>query len=94
MCEKYLNDLDIHLSFEEIERMSQWNFKKQKMSKLVFRARSQMLDIETQQNWNNSDRNCVGCKIKDESGEELLTCEMLNKQNNVNANPVKYDWFY
>ena len=27
-CEEYFNILDIKLSFEEIERMSQWSFKK------------------------------------------------------------------
>ena len=91
MCEKYLNDLDIHLSFEEIEHMSQSSYKKlvkskthiaglkyllerkgkqtktinlnydvlsiqeyfvggflsKKMSKLIFRACSQTLDIKT-----------------------------------------------
>ena len=48
------------------------------MSKLIFRARSQMLDIKTQQSWKYAGRNVIGYKIEEESVEELVTCQMLN----------------
>ena len=138
MCKKYLGILDISLSFTEIEKMSQWSFKKlvkaktevaglkylleqkanqtksmeikyenlslqeyftggycsKKISKLIFKARSKTLDIKTQQKWKYADTSCIGCKIKEESGNELLLCEKLNYQNRMAKSQVKYDWFF
>ena len=138
MCQKYLTDLDINLSFSEIEKMSHWSFKnlvkvktqaagfkylldekaKQtktmhveykelkiqeyfvggycstKVSKLLFKARSLTLDIKKQQKWKYTDLSCIGCKLKEESGEELLICEYLSKENSDADNPITYDLFY
>ena len=138
MCKKYLGILDISLSFTEIEKTSQWSFKKlvkaktevagpkylleqkanqtksmeikyenlslqeyftggycsKKISKLIFKARSKTLDIKTQQKWKYADTSCIGCKIKEESGNELLLCEKLNYQNRMAKSQVKYDWFF
>ena len=64
------------------------------MSKLLFKARSLTLDIKKQQKWKYADLSCIGCKLKEESGEELLICEFLSKENSEAENPIKYDWFY
>ena len=64
------------------------------LSKLIFKARSQSLDIKTQQKWKYADSTCIGCKIQVESGEEILFCEILNNENRLADIPVKYDWFY
>ena len=137
-CEKYLDILDIKLSFQEIENMSVWSFKKlvksktkaaglkyllgQKerqsktvliqydeltiqeylvdghckkiLSQLIFKARSQTLDIKMQQKWKYADKICKGCKTREESGEEILLCENLNYGNSVAENPIRYDWFF
>jgi hypothetical protein len=137
-CEEYLSILDIKLSFEEIEGMSQWSFKKlvkvkteaaglkylqgqinkqtkasnveycdlkiqeyfivchctKGLPKLIFKARSQSLDIKTQQKRKYADSTCIGCKIQVETGEEILFCEILNNENRLADIPVKYDWFY
>ena len=34
------------------------------LSKLIFKARSQSLDIKTQQKWKYADSICIGCKIQ------------------------------
>ena len=137
-CEKYLDILDIKLSFEEIENMSVWSFKKlvrfktkeaglkyllgekerqsktvqiqykelaiqeylvdghcnKDLSQLIFKARSQTIDIKMQQKWKYADKICIGCKTREESGDELLLCEKLNYKNRVAENPIRYDWFF
>ena len=65
-----------------------------KISRLIFKARSQTLDIKTQQPWRYADRTCIGCKIREESGQEILTCEKLNYENSVADIQMNYDWFY
>ena len=64
------------------------------IAKLIFKARSKTLDIKTQQKWKYADKMCIGCKIKEESGDEILICEKLNKQNRDAVNPIDYSWFY
>ena len=125
------------LSFQEIENMSKWTFKKlvkektkaaglkyllgqkekqtkttniqyddlkiqeyftdgnckKNIAKLIFKARSKTLDIKTQQKWKYSDQICIGCKTKEESGDEILICENLNKENRDAVNPIEYNWF-
>ena len=67
---------------------------KRNISKLIFKARSKTLDIKTQQKWKYADKICIGCKIKEESGEDILICENLNKENRDAVNPIEYNWFY
>ena len=64
------------------------------VSKLIFKARSQTLDIKMQQKWKYADKICIGCKRKEESGEEMLICENLNYENRVAENPISYNWFF
>ena len=64
------------------------------LSKLIFKARSHSLDIKTQQKWKYADSICIGCKKNVESGEEILCCEILNNENRLADNPVRYDWLY
>ena len=37
---------------------------------------------------------CIGCKIREESGEEILICGELNYENSVAVVQMNYDWFY
>ena len=134
ICKDYLNVLDIKLSFEEIEKLTEWSFKKLakektekaalkyllsekekqskisniayeklkiqeylsggcnvKLAKLIFKARSQTLDIKTHKKWKYADNLCSGCKVKEETGQEILECKKLN--DNCNGS-VKYSDFY
>ena len=65
-----------------------------KVAKLIFKARSQTLDIKTQRKWKYADLTCIGCRKLEESGEEILICEVLNEENRTSELPVKYDYFY
>ena len=65
-----------------------------KMARLIFKARSQTLDIKTQRKWKYSDLVCIGCKSKEESGQEIMTCEILNNENRTAIHPINYSAFY
>ena len=138
ICMQYLDALDIKMSFEEIEKMSERKFKnfvkikteeaaliylekeKQKQTKianmkhlklemqdyfvdgnctkkiaiLIFKARSQTLDIKMQRKWMYADKICIGCQKTEESGDEIMICENLNNENRTADIPVRYDWFF
>ena len=127
-CQEYLNILDIKLTFQEIEKMSQWSFKKlvkakteaaglkylqdqiskqtkasamkysdlrlqeyfiggncnKKLSRIIFKARSQTLDIKSQQK----------CRQYLYWVQEILLCDALNNDNRMAATPINYNWFY
>ena len=38
-----------------------------------------------------ADKMCIGCKTKEESGEEMLICENLNYENRVAENPISFN---
>ena len=51
------------------------------MARLIFKARSQTLDIKTQRKWKYSDIICIGCESKEETAKEIMTCKILNNEN-------------
>ena len=65
-----------------------------KLAKLIFKARSQTLDVKTQRKWKYADQTCIGCKEIEESGNEIMICESLNNENRKSEIVVKYEWFY
>ena len=133
-CKKYLETLNINLTFDEIAKMSKFNFNKilkermrivafsylenqqskqekikeikyskleiqeylihgdrnPKVSKLIYQARGQILDIKMQKKWKFNDKLCNGCNLKEESGQEILDCKNLggNKEN------LSYNMFF
>jgi hypothetical protein len=133
VCQKYLKAMNLELSFEEIEKMSNLGFKnlvKEKVNlaafeylitqqkkqtkilhiqyknlatqeyllggnkntsvaKFIFKARSQTLDIKMQKKWKYEDKLCIGCKRREETGEEILSCWHFGTEENF-----KYDMFY
>ena len=64
-----------------------------KAARLIFRARSETLEIKSHKKWKYEDVLCVGCKKNEETGEEIMNCDVLNADNKDYRN-VKYDWFY
>ena len=46
-----------------------------KLAKLIFKARSQTLDIKSQRKWKYADQICIGCKTLEESGDEIIICD-------------------
>ena len=63
------------------------------ISKFIVKARSCTLDIKTQKAWKYEDKTCVGCELKEETGNEVLNCEQLGKYEKNQEIPA-YDWFY
>ena len=120
----------VKLSFEEMEKMTEWSFKKLvkektekaafkylitekekqtkisnieykklriqeylgsgcgsvKLAKVIFKARSQTLDIKTQRKWKYADNLCTGCSVKEETGQEILVCEQFNDKTELITN--------
>ena len=37
---------------------------------------------------------CSGCKVQEESGNEIMLCEVLNNENKMSEIPVNYNWFF
>ena len=60
------------------------------VSKVVYKARGQVLDIKMQKRWKYDDLNCEGCQENLETGEEIMMCEKLGK----NESNAEYSWFY
>ena len=133
-CKKYLETLKMNTTFEQLENLSKFQFKKilkeriqqealvylkiQQMkqekiknigynqlkmqdylaegdrnilvSKMVYRARGMTLDIKMQKRWKYDDLLCEGCHENFETGEEILKCEELGR----NDQQVDYSWVY
>ena len=65
-----------------------------RLARLIFKARTETLDIKTQKGWKYSDKLCVGCGEADESGDEILKCKVLNKETKLENTEINYKWFY
>ena len=60
------------------------------ISKIIYKARGQTLDIKMHKKWKYDDISCVGCNKNNESGDEILRCENLGK----NEEKLEYDLFF
>ena len=47
------------------------------LARLIFKARFLTLDIKSQRKWKFTDKWCIGCHINEETGQEILICEMF-----------------
>ena len=61
-------------------------------SKFIFKARAKTLDIKTQKSWKYDDKICIGCNVREETGNEILKCWYLGKE--TLTKPIDYDMFY
>ena len=82
---------DINYKKLEIQRYFVEGNSTTSLAKLIFKARTKTLDIKTQNGWKYSDKLCVGCERKEETGDEILSCVRLQGQNKQS---VEYSWFY
>ena len=60
------------------------------VSKTIYKARGMTLDIKLQKKCKSDDIQCEGCQGNIESGEEILKCDGLGR-NEVEAD---YSWFF
>ena len=89
---------------KKAKRLNYYNLKMQdylvsglcnkKMAKIIFKARTETLDLKSYKKWKFEDILCVACKEKEETGEEILKCKILNKENKDDYENILYDWFY
>ena len=64
-------------------------------SKLIFKARSMTLDIKMQKKWKYSDILCIGCGVRSETGQEILSCQGFSEnKEKLEKTPLLYSIFY
>ena len=82
--------MNIHYEKLEIQEYLLSGDRNINISKLIFKARGNTLDIKTQKKWKYSDTLCSGCEVNDETGDEILHCKTLggNEEN------LSYSWFF
>ena len=86
--------LDIQYKTLEMQEYLLEGNKSIEVSKFIFKARSKTLDIKMQRKWKYEDKLCTGCKVREETGEEILTCTYFEETDEENAKPMTYDMFY
>ena len=67
--------------------------KNTELSKVIFKARSNTLDVKMNKRWKYEDVMCIGCQVREESGEELLNCESYGENGEEKEN-ISYKMFY
>ena len=67
--------------------------KNTELSKVIFKARSNTLDVKINKRWKYEDVMCIGCQVKEESGEELMNCESYGEIGEETEN-ISYKMFY
>ena len=63
------------------------------ISKFIVKARAKTLDIKTHKSWKFEDRIWTGCNVREESGDEILTCGQFGKYEENEIIPA-YSWFF
>ena len=60
------------------------------VSKCIFEARGNTLDIKSHKKWKYENKLCSGCNENDETGEEIFQCTFFGE----NLEKIGYSWFY
>ena len=65
------------------------------VSKFIYKARSMTLNIKTKKSSKYSVKTCVGCDVKSETGDEILSCTglMENTSDKINQS-LFYDMLF
>ena len=58
---------------------------------MIYKARTQTLDIKTHRRWKYDDNICVGCNTRQETIEKILSCTNLG-DNNEETRSICCDW--
>ena len=62
-----------------------------KISQVIYKARTQTLDIKTHKRWKYDDDICVGCSVNQETIEEIMNCTGLS-DNVEETGLICFDW--
>ena len=68
--------------------------KSNRISRLIFKARGRNLEIKAHKKWRYEDDICVGCGKNVETEDELLQCEGLREEGEVQSEKYAYSWFF
>ena len=82
-----------NLDYEKLEMQDYFvdgNCNKQ-IAQVVYKARTQTLDIKTHKRWKYDDDICVGCNARPETIEEILSCTNLGG-NTEETRSICCDW--
>ena len=79
VCKKYLEELEIHLSFEEIRNLSKWKFKKIVIEKIEIAAFKYLIAVK-----NKPGRDGKMSKVSNIKYEKLEMQQYLYENNNTN----------
>ena len=82
-----------NLNFEKLEMQDYFvdgNCNKQ-IAQVIYKARTQTLDIKTHRRWKYDDNICVGYNARQETIEEILSCTNLG-DNNEETRSICCDW--
>ena len=85
---KQKNIRDIH--YEKLTMQSYFFGRSVEVSRIIFKARGKCLNIKMQQRWKYDDVLCIGCKSKEETGEEILQCKEFGEIKPE----LKYEMFF
>ena len=55
-------------------------------------ARAKTLYIKTHKGWKYDDKTYIGCNVREETGNEILTCFYFGEE--ISTKPIHYDMFY
>ena len=58
------------------------------VSKFIYKARSMTLNIKTQKSWKYSDKTSLGCGVRSETGDEIVSCTGLMENTNDKINQL------
>merc|ERR1711947_32282 len=86
----------LHIVYTKLEMQEYLMSEKHntELSKLIFKARSKMLDIKLHKRWKYTDVTCVGCNQNAESESELMNCAGFSDSESGQNEPLSYDLFY
>ena len=81
------------IKYEKLELQQYLHHGNTNISKFTSKARSQKLDLKNQKKWKYSELICSGCNEREESGQEILSCDSSGSYKREEIKP-QYSWFY
>ena len=50
------------------------------------------MDIKIHKGWKYDDKTCIGCNVREDTGNEILLCFYFGEE--ISTKPMHYDMFY
>jgi hypothetical protein len=81
-----------HLQYSKLELQEYLldGNKNTEISKLIYKARGKNLDIKTHKKWKYKDNLCIGCNIRIETEDELLSCPGFSEKGEETTEELNF----